>query len=347
MEISIDDGASWRLSELIFPEEKLSHAPRYGYYYCWMFWELDVDISELISAAGESGEIRARAWDASNNMQPEKIIWNLLEYGNNCQYTVKMSLSEEKYGKKYITFSHLTVAGASTNGWMITNKNTIEAETEVFSSDSIASDRPISLDEISRHNKRDSAWIIVDGKVYDTTEYLDDHPGGAASILVYAGQDASVDFNDIHSDTAKSMLLKYQIGVVADSSYKYTPVTGAHEKQVVVSKGSFALGNDSFTDLKLESVEKLSKTLRVLKFKLPSKVQSLGLPVGGHLLARAVVDGKPVPRAYTPISSDNDLGYFKLGVKVYYPSTQYPKGGKMSQHMDKMKVGDSLTFTGP
>lgn len=32
--------------------------------------------------------------------------------------------------------------------------------------------------EISKHNSEKDAWIVVDGVVYDVTEFLGTHPGG-------------------------------------------------------------------------------------------------------------------------------------------------------------------------
>jgi L-lactate dehydrogenase (cytochrome) len=42
--------------------------------------------------------------------------------------------------------------------------------------------------EIAKHNNAASCWIIIDSLVYDVTEFLGDHPGGASIILRYAGQ---------------------------------------------------------------------------------------------------------------------------------------------------------------
>lgn len=59
--------------------------------------------------------------------------------------------------------------------------------------------------------------------------------------------------------------------------------------------------------------------------------------------------GSLVVRAYTPVSSDEDLGYVDLVVKVYYKNTHpsFPEGGKMSQHLDNMAVGATIDFRGP
>jgi L-lactate dehydrogenase (cytochrome) len=41
--------------------------------------------------------------------------------------------------------------------------------------------RKVSTQEVSRHNKRDDTWIVVDGEVYDMTEFAPEHPGGPES----------------------------------------------------------------------------------------------------------------------------------------------------------------------
>jgi cytochrome b involved in lipid metabolism len=38
--------------------------------------------------------------------------------------------------------------------------------------------RPISMEELSQHSTRESAWCALNGIVYDVTIYLDFHPGG-------------------------------------------------------------------------------------------------------------------------------------------------------------------------
>ncbi|KAJ4545712.1 hypothetical protein HRR78_005986 [Exophiala dermatitidis] len=53
--------------------------------------------------------------------------------------------------------------------------------------------------EVAKHNTRQSCWIAVHGRVYDVTDFLDQHPGGANIILRCAGQDATEEYESVHS----------------------------------------------------------------------------------------------------------------------------------------------------
>ncbi|KAG8904618.1 hypothetical protein FRB99_001415 [Tulasnella sp. 403] len=65
-----------------------------------------------------------------------------------------------------------------------------------------AAKKAVSAEEVAKHNSRESCWIIVHGKVYDVTEFLDDHPGGSKIILKYAGKDATEEYDPIHPPDA-------------------------------------------------------------------------------------------------------------------------------------------------
>ncbi|CAN7939296.1 unnamed protein product [Ixodes hexagonus] len=95
--------------------------------------------------------------------------------------------------------------------------------------------------------------------------------------------------------------------------------------------------------------EEISHDTRRFRFGLPSAEHVLGLPTGQHIYLVATVNGQLVPRPYTPVTSDKHHGYFDLVVKVYFKNVhpKFPEGGKMSQHLDGMQIGDTIQVRGP
>ena len=94
--------------------------------------------------------------------------------------------------------------------------------------------------------------------------------------------------------------------------------------------------------------EELSSDTRRFRFKLPSG-HSLGLPIGYHCYLSARIGGDLVVRPYTPVSSERDLGFFDLVIKVYKAGVnpRFPEGGKLSQYLDNLVIGDAIDVRGP
>jgi len=78
------------------------------------------------------------------------------------------------------------------------------------------------------------------------------------------------------------------------------------------------------------------------RFSLPRPTDILGLPIGQHISLAATIAGQPkeVVRSYTPISSDDNAGYFDLIIKSY-PT------GNISKHMAGLKIGQTMKTKGP
>ncbi|VDC06158.1 unnamed protein product [Peniophora sp. CBMAI 1063] len=71
----------------------------------------------------------------------------------------------------------------------------------------------VTYAELKEHNKKDSVWLLISGKVYDVTKFLDEHPGGDEVILTETSKDATEAFEDVgHSDEARALLPDMLVG---------------------------------------------------------------------------------------------------------------------------------------
>ena len=68
----------------------------------------------------------------------------------------------------------------------------------------VASMVPLTWDEISQHNTKNDCWVVVDGVVYDMTDFLDDHPGGKRLPVKHSGKDVTEIWNSFHGEAACS-----------------------------------------------------------------------------------------------------------------------------------------------
>lgn len=74
-------------------------------------------------------------------------------------------------------------------------------------------------DEVAKHNTEQDLWMIYEDKVLDVTTFTDEHPGGVDTLLDVAGADGTAEFDGVgHSKSARAMIDKYQVGIVAKSA---------------------------------------------------------------------------------------------------------------------------------
>jgi nitrate reductase (NAD(P)H) len=160
-------------------------------------------------------------------------------------------------GRFALQFEHPTIAGPTVGGWMNRAADAAAAAVAAPPPKAAAarsdSAKSFTMAEVEQHTTKDSCWFVVDGKVYDATPFLKEHPGelapagqwtrhvdvwwasgctvagsvscrstsdgsnppcapvgGADSILLVAGTDATDEFNAIHS--AKVRLAAWPAG---------------------------------------------------------------------------------------------------------------------------------------
>eukprot|EP00177_Eucheuma_denticulatum_P002491 GFKZ01004477.1.p1 GENE.GFKZ01004477.1~~GFKZ01004477.1.p1 ORF type:complete len:896 (+),score=134.07 GFKZ01004477.1:187-2874(+) len=354
VEMTLDNGKNWRLCNLRYPEEKYSAAPTYFRYYCWMFFEIKLSAKELVEIARSGGEIRSRAWDSSSNVQPLEHTWNVLGHGNNTQFRLKLEIAH-KNGVEAIKFIHPVATADLKTGWMHTDKEehvTREEEESIVETVSESSETGedgmiFNEEEVAKHSSKDDCWIVVNGGVYDVSSYLIEHPGGAESILLNGGMDATEDFIAIHSEKAKKQLEDFRIGSLRK---KNSTVAFAKPSPPLRNRNSLiALDPSKWVDFELIQRVDVNWNTRLYTFALQSPDHILGLPVGYHVFVKATVNDRKVIRAFTPVSSEKDKGRVVFCIKTYFANVnpRFPAGGKMSQYFEKLKIGDNIAIRGP
>ncbi|KAJ7594499.1 nitrate reductase [Mycena floridula] len=365
VEISLDDAASWKLADIEYPEDKyrvVTHQdPIYGNLgtgdtdtsFCWCFWSLAVTMAELRG----SELIIVRCMDESLALQPRDMYWNATGMMNNWWFRVCI----RKIDDHRVRFEHPTMAGTQAGGWMQRLKDegydparpAFSTQAPIFKaspSESLACmidpkvTRLISSEEIQAHSNSVQPWFVVDGQVYDATEFLGEHPGGSSSITVVAGEDATEDFLAIHSLDAKRQLSQFHIGTLSGQLKR-------KEDPILTQVTGTFLDRKRWRKVILSSVRDVSKDSKIFRFGLDKPVP-LGLPIGQHVYARlrrktgAKIEGELVQRAYTPISCQDETGWVDFLVKIYYP-TAGTIGGKMSLGFAELGVGDAVELKGP
>jgi len=347
VEISIDGGKTWSLSKLTHPETPTE----YGKYWCWCFFKLDVPLAKLYEC--ETPELLCRGWDAAMNRQPEEIVWNVMGMMNNSYFRVKVHrVIDPKTKMPALQFQHPTLAGPGNFGGWFEEKTLGKAGAKVEDAPKhapAAGAKTYTLEEVEKHDNAKDAWIIVKNKVYDATGYLEDHPGGAASILITAGQDCTEEFEALHSSKAWKRLEEFYIGELADASAPTGAAAATPTPPPPAPAGPpITLTKGKFIALPLASRTVISHDTRVFRFSLPTPEHELGLPVGQHLFIKIKsASGESVMRAYTPMGCGK--GYVDFVIKVYFANVhpRFPEGGKLTQLLDKLQVGDTIDVKGP
>lgn len=81
-----------------------------------------------------------------------------------------------------------------------------------------AAGKTYSRDEVARHKLPSDCWLVIDGRVYDVTGYIDRHNDFDYDISRHCGTDASALWRnkpgtgDSHSPKAERLLKKYGLG---------------------------------------------------------------------------------------------------------------------------------------
>ena len=76
----------------------------------------------------------------------------------------------------------------------------------------------LGIEAVAANATEDSCWAIIDDNVYDLTDWISSHPGGASRIIGLCGTDGTSQFQGQHggSSSAQGTLERYLLGAVGD-----------------------------------------------------------------------------------------------------------------------------------
>ena len=186
---------------------------------------------------------------------------------NNSIYRVQV-----KYGSpQSIHFLHPVQPGQLTdNGWMKPHVESEQLErTGGGATESTVGLRLISLDEIEKHNTPNDCWVVIDGRVYDFSPIVHDHPGGVWSIAAHGGRNASRVFHDVHHDDVSQQKETFCIGVLEPPKLP-TQLRASADMDTAVHVFSWVKA-------RLRQRKEVSRDVRLLTFDFPD---GKGKPVG-------------------------------------------------------------------
>lgn len=91
----------------------------------------------------------------------------------------------------------------------------------------------ISMEQLATHNTEADCWLAIEGKVYDISDYIPEHPTPPDLLTSWCGQEATKGmrtkgYGRDHSPAAWAMLEEYQIGVPYS---RYTPHLPPHTRR--------------------------------------------------------------------------------------------------------------------
>ena len=96
-------------------------------------------------------------------------------------------------------------------------KNRLASPDQNTSAQKTSGTKKYSLKDVAKHSSSTSCWSAIDGNVYDLTNWINRHPGGAAVIKAICGKDGSASFNSQHSGQRRPAdeLKNYLLGALS------------------------------------------------------------------------------------------------------------------------------------
>lgn len=155
---------------------------------------------------------------------------------------------------KYIVASALVIAVIAVTGIFAaalvtrenntaSNQNAVQSDTttEIVQEDLPKDQTAYTLEQVAEHASKEDCWIIISDKVYDVTEFIAKHPGGAEVLANQCGKESTQAFQTqggegSHSGDARGMLAGLQVGIITKESSGTTSASEATQSSPAVQQ---------------------------------------------------------------------------------------------------------------
>lgn len=75
--------------------------------------------------------------------------------------------------------------------------------------------RQFTRGEVAKHSQAGDCWVILAGKVYNVSSWLDIHPGGSNPLISHAGKDGTDAWEEAgHTARARRLMDRYVVGEI-------------------------------------------------------------------------------------------------------------------------------------
>ena len=177
------------------------------------------ELSERVGLPVEHSQAGERLVQVTVLLLVVTVVWTFLIRKNSKPGLIKVTgyaLSLIAIGAMFVTYQAGHSGAKATWEKRITQDEQPSVTTPTTEGTQAATG--ITLEELALHNTAQDCWSTVNGKVYDLTEFVSQHPGGSDKIEQICGRDGTSAFNGEHrgDDTAISTLGNLLIGDLAN-----------------------------------------------------------------------------------------------------------------------------------
>eukprot|EP00466_Bigelowiella_natans_P017992 jgi/Bigna1/74765/fgenesh1_pg.30_\ len=78
--------------------------------------------------------------------------------------------------------------------------------------------KTFTREEVGKHSNEGDMWVIIDGQVFDISDFVDAHPGGRLVLAQEAGKDVTKKYGLFHGpDVMRKYKPRLLVGYIQDS----------------------------------------------------------------------------------------------------------------------------------